>query len=164
MGCGKSTLGKKLSQAVALPFIDLDQYIETQKGKSIAAIFQEEGEIAFRKFEYQAVLDLIQSPEPAIVSLGGGTPCYFDTMQHISDSSHTAVYLKTSIPSLVDRLFDERAKRPMISHLSDREALVEFIGKHLFERAPFYQQAKVHLTTDNKTVEELVLELKNDLA
>lgn len=164
MGCGKSTLGKKLSQAVALPFIDLDQYIETQNGKSIAAIFQEEGEIAFRKFEYQAVLDLIQSPEPAIVSLGGGTPCYFDTMQQISDSSHTAVYLKTSIPSLVDRLFDERAKRPMISHLSDREALVEFIGKHLFERAPFYQQAKVHLTTDNKTVEELVVQLKNALA
>ena len=80
MGCGKSTLGKKIIQALALPFIDLDQYIETQKGKSIAAIFQEEGEIAFRKLEYQAVLDLIHSPEPAIVSLGEEplvilTPC-----------------------------------------------------------------------------------------
>lgn len=164
MGCGKTTVGEKLSQSLNLSFVDLDEYIERQQGKSVRNIFMEEGEIVFRKYEYQAVLELLQSASPVVVSLGGGTPCYFDTMQRLVSSPHNSVYLQSSIPFLTQRLFNEKAKRPLISHISKKEDLQEFIGKHLFERSPYYQKAKIHVTTDANTPEAIVEQIISLLA
>lgn len=164
MGCGKSTVGKKLSQSLDLPYVDLDEYIENQQGKSISEIFQDDGEIVFRKHEYQAVKEMVQSSTPAVISLGGGTPCYFDTMEKIVTSPHASVYLHTSIPALAKRLFPEKAQRPLISHVSTLEALTEFIGKHLFERSPFYQKAQIKVTTDSLSPSAIAEEIQAALA
>ena len=164
MGSGKSTIGKSLSSRLNIPFIDLDQVIENQENDSIKAIFDKKGELYFRKAERQALQRLIAQESPAVISLGGGTPCYFDNMKDLAQSKHNSIYLKASIPTLAARLKEEKALRPMIAHLTNDAALTEFIGKHLFERNVFYQAAETVYTIDGLTVEEIVEGLLNSLA
>ena len=76
-------------------------------------------------------------------------------MKDLVQSKHNSIYLKASIPTLVSRLKEEKALRPMIAHLKDDAAMTEFIGKHLFERNVFYQAATVY-PIDGLTVEEIV--------
>ena len=75
----------------------------------------------------------------------------------------TSIYLKASIENLVNKLENEKAKRPLVAHLKTKEDLTEFIGKHLFERSYFYNQAEFVLTTDMKKkkdiIEEIILNL-----
>ena len=164
MGSGKSTIGKSLSNKLNIPFIDLDQVIENQENENLKMIFKKSGELYFRKAERRALIDLIKQDSPAVISLGGGTPCYFDNMKELVKSKHNSVYLKASIPTLATRLKEEKAQRPMIAHLTDDAALTEFIGKHLFERNIFYQTAKTVYTIDGLTVEEIVEGILNTLA
>lgn len=164
MGSGKSTIGKELASAFNYDFVDLDDAIETSEGKSIPDIFKTKGEIYFRKTEHNILLELLSSKDNIILALGGGTPCYWNNMDSINDHDNTrSIYLKTGIGSLCDRLLPEKENRPLISHLETKEALQEFIGKHLFERASFYSQSDITITTDNKTsktiVEEIILQL-----
>lgn len=159
MGCGKSTVGKSLAASKNLTFIDLDQYIENQANKSIGKLFKEEGELAFRKRERNALMNILERNEAAVIALGGGTPCYFDNMEKISSSQHHSFYLNASIPVLVERLKVEKAQRPLIAHLESEEDLTEFIGKHLFERSSYYRKAKHTLDINHKTPQEVVNEL-----
>lgn len=163
MGSGKSTIGQKLSELLKLDFIDLDTYIQNKEGESIPELFKTRGEIYFRKIENQYLGEVL-SMKNAIISLGGGTPCYGDNMQSINTTTTSkSIYLKASIPNLVERLYNERAERPLIAHLTNKNELSEFIGKHLFERSFFYSQADVTVAVDGKTVnkimEDIVMEL-----
>lgn len=157
MGSGKSIVGKHLANSLSKPFIDLDNYIENKEKETISSIFKSRGELFFRKLERQYLETLLNQNKPTVVALGGGTPCYYDSMDLILKTNHfLSIYLKTSISELTQRLFSQKEKRPMISHMDTPEALTEFIGKHLFERAPFYERAELKIQTDGKTIEELV--------
>ena len=159
MGCGKSTIGRALAAALEIPFLDLDEQIKNHEKCSVSELFQKKGELYFRKTEYGHLQKLLNSSDPKVVALGGGTPCYFDSIQRIKESQVVSIYLKGSVPFLAQRLFVEREHRPMISHIATVEGLQEFIGKHLFERHPFYQQAQHTITIDGKTVVALVEEI-----
>lgn len=163
MGSGKSTVGKNLSNVLGFDFIDLDAYIEQKENQAIADIFKSRGEIYFRKKE-SFYLNEVLEKRNVVISLGGGTPCYGANMHHIlTNENSKSIYLKLSIPNLVVRLNNETSKRPLISHLSTDEELVEFIGKHLFERSPFYNQAGLTISADSKTVDELTEEIVSKL-
>ena len=109
--------------------------------------------------EHQYLKEVLETEKSMILSLGGGTPCYANNMDLIHQYTQQTFYLQTSIPEIVNRVKDEKANRPLISSISD-EDLPEFIGKHLFERNQFYQQATHSILTDKKTIEELVAEIK----
>ena len=156
MGSGKSTIGKQLAQKLDLPFIDLDQYIEKQEGTSVKLLFDKKGELYFRKVEHLALKKLIADPLPQVISLGGGTPCYYNNMDLLQVSPHFSFYLKAGIPTLAQRLKLEKESRPLIAHLTTDQDLNEFIGKHLFERSSFYQKAKETLSIDRLNVNEVV--------
>ena len=164
MGSGKSTIGKSLSSKLNIPFIDIDQLIENQEKESIISIFNKKGELYFRKTERQALHHLIARKSPAVIALGGGTPCYFDNMKSLVQSKHNSIYLKASIPTLVAHLKQDKTPRPMIAHLTNDSALTEFIGKHLFERNIFYQKAEIVYTIDGLRVEEIVRGIMKSLA
>lgn len=160
MGSGKSTIGKLLSKVLGYTFIDFDEYIEQKEGTTIQELFKQKGEIYFRKQESTYLAALLANEENMVVSLGGGTPCYSNNMEQILKATYTkAIYLKASIKTLTERLLKNRAKRPMISHVNDHE-LYEFVAKHLFERRNFYQQTKWQIIVDEKSVYEVVDELK----
>ena len=154
MGSGKSTLGKYISDKKKLTFIDLDTYIEKKENMSIPEIFSRKGEIYFRKQEGVYLKEILDTKSNYILALGGGTPCYGHNMQLINESKAKSIYLKASIPFLVKRLKLEKQNRPLIASLND-DQILEYIGKHLFERAPFYEQANEKVLIDNKTIEEL---------
>ena len=80
MGCGKSTVGRLLAKYLELPFVDLDDYLSEIHGRSVPNLFLEHGEIGFRKIEKTALYALLDSAQPSVISLGGGTPCYADNM------------------------------------------------------------------------------------
>lgn len=157
MGSGKSVIGKKLSSILGYGFIDLDDYIQHKEGKTITEIFNKKGEIYFRKIESKYLDEVIESNTNTIISLGGGTPCYGDNMDMIKNAKNaSSVYLKASIASLSKRLFLEKDRRPLISHIENKELLNEFIGKHLFERSSYYSQSDIIVNTDHKSVDEVI--------
>jgi shikimate kinase len=72
MGAGKSTVGAELARRLALPFVDVDSEIERRQGRSIAHIFRDDGEPAFRMIERTVLADVLGRPEPSVVAAGGG--------------------------------------------------------------------------------------------
>nr|WP_321236693.1 shikimate kinase [uncultured Psychroserpens sp.] len=156
MGSGKSVIGRRLAEILSYNYIDFDDYIENKEETTITTIFETKGEIYFRKAESNYLND-ITSLKESVVSLGGGTPCYGYNMQTLLNAENAkCIYLKAAIPTLSNRLFDEKSKRPLISHIETKDELNEFIGKHIFERAPFYEQAHLSIKTDDLSVQEIV--------
>ncbi len=157
MGSGKSTIGKELATLLNFNFLDLDDYIVDKEKTSVSDIFKTKGEIYFRKKETEYLSELLDSSKNIVLAVGGGTPCYGKNIEVLSENSNVALfYLKLSIPFLSKRLFKEREKRPLISHLNSEDDLLEFIGKHLFERVQYYSQAEYTITTDNKSQQDVL--------
>lgn len=163
MGCGKSTVAKSLSKNTGIPFVDLDQYIEQKTKLTINAIFEQRGEIYFRKLEHQAFIELLNSPDRLIIGLGGGTPCYANNHELLIGENISSIYLKASIETLFSRLSLNKSKRPLIAEKSEEE-LKEFIAMHLFERSFYYNQAQYKVSVDDKTIDETVLDIVAILA
>ncbi|GFD82090.1 shikimate kinase [Tenacibaculum sp. KUL118] len=164
MASGKSTIGRVLAEKMQIPFIDLDEYIEEKEGKTVSEIFENNGEIYFRKQEHVYLKKLLEKQNKFILSLGGGTPCYAGNMDVlISVNDVKSVYLKTNITTIVDRLTNEKSKRPLVARLN-KDELSEFVAKHLFERSYFYNKATYKLIVDNKSIHETVEELEKLLS
>lgn len=160
MGVGKSTLGRLLAKSFQLDFIDLDDYIEDKEKLTIPELFKTKGEIYFRKKEREALSELLFSEKDSVLSLGGGTPVYGNNMQQIIEGDDAiSVYLKLDLNYLVDKLFEERATRPLISHYNDKSEFEEFVRKHLFERQQFYYQADHILDVSGKNAQESLKDL-----
>lgn len=157
MGSGKSHISKILSDKLGLELFDLDREISTLNGMPIAELFAKKGEIFFRRQEKDVLGQIFQTQDNCVVSLGGGTPAYYDNMATINRDS-TSIYLRTSVGALASRLAKQKEKRPLISRIPD-EDLPEFIAKHLFERSQFYNQSKLIVDTDGKTPEEIADEI-----
>ena len=163
MGAGKSVIGKSLSKKINYKFYDLDDYIEIKEGKKVSDIFDQENEVYFRKIENKYLDQLSSKKEKKIISTGGGTPCFDNNLDIIHNSTNSlSIYLKANVNTLVKRLKNSIAKRPLISHLKDDEDLRDFISKHLFERSFFYEKSDVKIITDDIEVNDTI-KLINEL-
>lgn len=152
MGSGKSTLGKKMAKRMNFDFIDADDFIEKKQGKSIAEIFEEEGEEYFRQLE-QEFLGL--SWENTIVSLGGGTPCFEDNLSKIKEKG-VSVYLKLPVKALAHRLHTAKNNRPLIAPFKDDlEKLTAFIDENLSQREVYYDQADLIIDSMDMSAEKI---------
>jgi shikimate kinase len=163
MGCGKSTIANILSKTTNIPFVDLDKIIEEKINLSINQIFEQYGEIYFRKLEHDVFVELLNAPDNSIIGLGGGTPCYANNHELLKGDNVLSIYLKASIDTLFERLVSNKSKRPLIADKSDEE-MKEFIAKHLFDRSFYYNHAQHKVVVDGKTVEETVADILNILA
>lgn len=159
MGSGKTSVGKVLSQKMAIPFYDLDEIIEKNAQKSISELFLEIGEIKFRKLEHDALNDFLITQPEYVLSLGGGTPCYADNHLYLRKEGILSVYLKASVKELAQRLGPEKDHRPLIAAVKE-EDFEEFIAKHLFDRSYYYSHAKHVITVDGKSPEEIAAEIE----
>lgn len=157
MGSGKTLVSKELSILNNFKIFDLDTEISKQNNRSITEIFKEKGEIFFRKTEKEVLEKILSTEKNIILSLGGGTPCYYNNIDSINEKT-ISVFLKTNVKNLAQRLSSEKDKRPLIQNISN-EDLPEFIAKHLFERNPFYNQAKITINTDSLSAREIAEEI-----
>ena len=157
MASGKSAVGKILAESINVQFIDLDDFIAAREQLSITQIFETKGEIYFRKKEGDYLQELLNFNESSVISLGGGTPCYGKNMEFIKNKS-TSFYLKASINTIFDRLKNETSQRPLVAAIGT-ENLKEYIAKHLFERAPYYENADHTILANGKKLNQIVEEI-----
>ena len=153
MGSGKTTIGRRLVERIGFDFVDTDSFIEMQQGSTVSEIFARFGEVAFREME-RCILQEIQKLEYAVVSTGGGMPCFGDNMD-VMLASGKVVYLKTSPQALTRRLLRSRIERPLIKGKTEKE-LEQFIVEKLAEREPFYNRAHIIVQTEHFSMENLL--------
>ena len=153
MGCGKSTLGKKLARHTGLQFIDMDHYIEKRNCKTVPRIFAEDGEAEFRLRERRALEELSQFSD-VVIATGGGAPCFFDNIDLMNRTGKT-IYLDIDTEILAARLMKSKIDRPLIKGKSKQE-LIEFINKTLEKRNKFYNRAKFRITSQNTGPDEII--------
>ena len=158
MAVGKTTIAQLLSEKMGVKYVDLDKLIEKKTNLTISELFNLKGEIYFRKIEHQIFEEIMKNDENLIVSTGGGTPCYADNHLFLNYENSQSVYLKASMPVILEKLKSEKVTRPLVANQSEEE-LKEFVAKHLFERSYFYNQANFKIDIDNKNPEVIVDEI-----
>jgi shikimate kinase len=132
--------------------VDLDVEIEKSLSMSVSQIIEEKGELYFRKQEHERLLAVLEeAPEAMVLAVGGGTPVFFDHMTVLNEWGET-VFLDVGIGELANRL-QQDTTRPLIQNQDD---VMEFVAKHLFERRPFYSQAKRRIRGDQLTLSKLL--------
>ena len=133
MGCGKSSVGRKLSQLLCCPFIDLDEAVEEAAGKSIPEIFASEGEAAFRRLETEVLTNILSAEHErqcapcevggvneipmtisAVLALGGGTVMTPECAEMVRENTY-CIYLRASVDTLLERLSSETSTRPLLT-------------------------------------------------
>lgn len=159
MGCGKSTLGKKLARHAGLQFVDMDHYIEKRNCKTVPQIFAEEGEAEFRKKERKALEELSEFSD-VVIATGGGAPCFFDNVELMNRTGKT-IYLNINPKILAERLMKSKTERPLIKGKS-KEELVRFIDETLKKRNEFYTQAHCQITRPDIDLKEVMAMIQND--
>jgi shikimate kinase len=164
MGSGKTSIGKILAKKNNCEFIDLDKVIEKKYNSSVSKIFSDLGELEFRKIEKQMLNEILNYDRKFILSLGGGTPCYFNNMDMILSKSNNVFYIKVPTNTLSNRLFLRKKKRPIISNIQSIEKMNEFVSKHIFERMPFYEKSNYVIESSRNDKELVVKEISNILS
>ncbi len=140
MGCGKSTIGRKLSARLKCDLVDTDHMIEERAGMTIADIFATKGEAYFRELESTTLAELIEKDNTCVVSTGGGLPMWGDNMEVMNGAGCT-VYIRRTAENIASRLSPRgREKRPKLRGLNDEE-LVDFMAKGIAERDGIYSRA-----------------------
>ncbi len=135
MGAGKTTVGRRLARELALPFEDLDQRIEAAEGRSIARIFKEDGEPAFRRLEVLHARDL---PAPGVFALGGGALSNPGLLRRLRQTG-TLVFLDWPFPVLLRRIRGD-STRPLAMDEAGLAALYQ-------SRLPQYRRADLIWTS-----------------
>ncbi|AFC26159.1 shikimate kinase [Saprospira grandis] len=141
MGAGKSYWGPKLAQALGYSFIDLDQYIVQQEGRSIPELFAQKGEAYFRAQEKSYLLDLLEQKAPLVLALGGGTPCQAGILPLLLEQKGLQlIFIDPPLAVLQNRLAQEAEGRPLLAQKKG-PALQKFIAQYWTQRRPYYLQA-----------------------
>ena len=149
MGAGKSTIGRRLSSRLGMPFLDADAEIEAAAGMSIPDIFESRGEPDFRDGEVRVIARLLDSG-PAVLATGGGALMRKETRDRIREQA-VSIWLKADA-EVVMRRVKRRSDRPLLQ-TADPASTVERLIK---EREPLYQQADLTVWSRDVPHEKIV--------
>lgn len=149
MGAGKSTIGRRLSARLRLPFLDADSEIEAAAGMSIPDIFENHGEPHFRDGEARVIARLLDGG-PVVLATGGGAFLREETRRRITDKA-VSIWLKADVDTIMKRV-KRRADRPLLQ-TADPTATV---GRLIGEREPVYQNADITIWSRDAPHEKIV--------
>ena len=156
-GAGKSTVGQALAKRLAIDFIDTDQVIEKQTGKTITDIFVVDGEPHFRALELQTLRNVL-AIEAGVISLGGGAPISEDAQEVIGQSNSHTVFLDVSLATAAPRVGFNR-DRPLL--LGNPRAQWQALSDN---RRPIYEKLADHaIKVDDMNVAQIVAEIVKNL-
>ena len=137
-GCGKTTVGRRLADRLWQPFADTDEMIVRHAGKSIAEIFQQEGEAAFRDLETQAIREASAMSE-TVISLGGGALDREENRKIISEAGLKLIYLRCEPRELLRRIESDPQTASARPHLTPLSGGIEEIEQVLARREPIWR-------------------------
>jgi shikimate kinase / 3-dehydroquinate synthase len=152
MGCGKSSVGKRMAMRLGLPFVDVDEEIEISAQKSINEIFGDHGEEFFRDGE-RRVIDRLLRNGPQVLATGGGAFINPQTRARIK-ASGISIWLRADLPVLMKRVI-KRDTRPLL-RTADPEATMRGLME---ARYPIYQEADLTIESRDVPHEQIVIEV-----
>jgi shikimate kinase len=152
MGAGKSTIGRCLARELELPFFDSDEFVVARHGP-IAKIFEQSGAATFRKYEYDAVRELLEGT-PGVVALGGGAVTHEPTRELLAQAA-LRVYLEVPVSALLARLRRSRTTRPVIGE----SPTLETVRALLESREPLYREAEIVVNAARRSRNALAREI-----
>ncbi len=161
MGCGKTTIGRGLAAALERRFFDSDHEIEKETGKTVAEIFESEGEAAFRSLEKNVVKRLLEARN-TVIAAGGGAFAHGRTRALIQENA-LSIWLKGDAETLFERALKGR-KRPLLKSPGARETFLSLLR----QRTPYYQLADIHVDNSSASLQNTVgviikaVSIKND--
>ena len=188
MGCGKSSVGRRLSQLLCCRFIDLDEAVEEVVGKRIPEIFASEGEAAFRRLETEVLTKILSAEHErqyapcevgrvneipmtisAVLALGGGTVMTEECAELVRENT-CCIYLRASVNTLLERLSSNTSNRPLLTrdpHAALQGAqrrgnpsLHSRIDELMSQRSSTYEKtANIIIDTDGKSIEQICSEI-----
>ena len=135
MGCGKTSVGKRVAKLLNRRFCDLDKYIEQQTGMTVAEIFAKEGEESFRARESQAVEE-VAAEKGLVIASGGGTVLARKNVDSFHRYGGKILFLDVPVAALQERLKNDK-RRPLLQRPDRRE----FIASLWEKRCPLYREA-----------------------
>jgi shikimate kinase/3-dehydroquinate synthase len=157
MGCGKSSIGKRLAIKLGLPFIDADDEIERAAAKTINDIFTDHGETHFRDGERKVIARLLGNG-PQVLATGGGAFIHPETRQRIREKG-ISIWLRADLPVLMRRVM-KRDTRPLL-----RDGNPEATMRKLIEaRYPIYAEADMTVESRDEPHDLAVTEILHRLA
>ncbi|HUO59995.1 MAG TPA: shikimate kinase [Candidatus Acidoferrales bacterium] len=150
MGAGKSSVGRELARIMGTSFADLDEEIVRTAGRSIAEIFQYDGETEFRRIEREQLRVLLEEadPAPGVLALGGGAFVQFGNEELLRDNGAIIVFLDASVEELQRRCHEPGVARPLAASEKKFRELYE-------ERRDIYARAHYTINTQGRTVEQV---------
>jgi XRE family aerobic/anaerobic benzoate catabolism transcriptional regulator len=154
-GAGKSTLGEKLAQALAVPFLELDREVEKEAGAPLGEVFSIYGQEAFRRFERKALARVLHEHPQSVIAAGGSLVTDPDTYRLLLDHC-TCVWLKATPEEHMARVMAQGDLRPFKSS----PAALEEIRRLLADRDALYARADAVLSTSGRPMRRSLAELK----
>ena len=157
MGCGKSSVGIRLSYQLRRTMIDTDKWIEQRQKKTISQIFQESGEEAIRQMETECLKELIRTADRQIISVGGGLPMREENHELLKELGRV-FYLKVTPETVYERVKNDTT-RPLLQVEDPMERIRTLMEK----RAPVYEAcADVILEASDLTLEEITEKIERN--
>lgn len=154
MGCGKSSLGRRLAKACAVPFVDTDRVIENEQNQPVSEIFKTKGEKFFRECEWNVINKELDSPEYHIIATGGGAFMQ-DSIQSLIREKGVSLWLDTPYEILLERV-SRKNTRPLLEKGNKAEIMRELMDA----RNPIYARADIHIqgsdVVHEVTVEQMI--------
>ena len=176
MGCGKSSVGRRLSELLCCPFVDLDEVIEERAGRTISEIFSEDGEPVFRQMEFDALKSIVSSAShdakisaiqidgtkqapKMVIALGGGAVMTPGCAEIVQDET-MCIYLRADIDTLVEHLMGQTDGRPLLQGAELRGRIERLMG----ERSATYE-AIAHriIDVDGKDIDVIGAEIADSI-
>ncbi len=160
MGCGKSSVGRKLSELLCCRYVDLDEMIEGHECRTIPEIFAAEGEAGFRAIEAEALGMIMHEYSSStdrnlVLALGGGTVMTPECAELVHEHTH-CIYLRATVDMLAGNLEGEAAGRPMLQSQAD---LRTRINELMVLRGPVYESVAHQIVdTDGKSIDRIAIE------
>jgi XRE family transcriptional regulator, aerobic/anaerobic benzoate catabolism transcriptional regulator len=150
-GAGKTTLGAALAKAREVPFFELDREIERLSGTSLGALIEMYGQQAYRRYELQALQELLEKHPRFVVATGGGIVSEPATYELLLRECLT-IWVRTTPEEHMGRVLAQGDKRPMAGSAQAMEDLRRILD----ERTPLYERADLTVDTTGTTVDEVI--------
>lgn len=135
MGCGKTSVGRRVAKLLGCKLCDLDRYIEEREGMAITEIFEKFGEAGFRQREAQAVEEVARQGGMVVAS-GGGTVLFPHNVELFHQNGSTILFLDVPLAALQERLKNDK-RRPLLQKPNRRQVIEELFN----QRIPLYRAA-----------------------